>query len=130
MRTLWIRIAFLVVFLTPCTGRADGSAFEAWTDITTIYNFADRWCYDGDQGIRGVISGSDFTRLYLRPSVRYQVYPWLFVHGGVRFFRTSFEDDSDTFEVGPWQGLRFIWPRFKGYVFSHYLRLEERMIWK
>ena len=82
------------------------------------------------QGIRTVISGGNFNLLYLRPSVRYRVNPWFTVHGGVRFFRTAFKDDLDTFEVGPWQGLRFIWPRFKGYAVSHYLRLEERMIWK
>jgi hypothetical protein len=128
-RRLWISIAVLVVFMSPRAGRTDDSAFESWIDITTIYQFADRWHYDGDQGIRGVISGDGFTLLYLRPSVRYRVYDWFMVHGGVRFFRTDFEDDLDTFEVGPWQGLRFIWPRFKGYAVSHYLRLEERMIW-
>jgi hypothetical protein len=116
--------------MSPCTGRANDSSFDIWTDITTIYNFSDRWRYDGDQGIRDVVSGSKFNLLYLRPSVRYRVNPWFTVHGGVRFFRTSFEDDPDTFEVGPWQGLRFIWPRFKGYAVSHFLRLEERMIWK
>jgi hypothetical protein len=113
----------------PWNGRADDSAFEIWTDITTIYQFADRWGYDGDQGIRGVIAGDNFTLLYLRPSVRYRVNSWFTIHGGIRFFRTAFENDLDTFEVGPWQGLRFIWPRFKGYAVSHYVRLEERMIW-
>jgi hypothetical protein len=129
-RTLWISIAVLLVFMNPGTGRTDDSTFESWVDITTIYKFSDRWRYDGDQGIRGVLSGDGFTLLYLRPSVRYRVNPWLTVHGGVRFFQTFFEDDKDSFEVGPWQGLRFVWPRFNGYALSHYLRLEERMIWK
>lgn len=129
MSRFWIGITVLIVLSFPTLVQCDETTFETWIDITTTYEFADRWRYDGDQGIRGVLSGSDFTLLYVRPSVRYRINPWFTVHGGIRFFQTFFEDDADTFEVGPWQGLRFVWPRFKGYAVSHYLRLEERMIW-
>jgi hypothetical protein len=128
-RTLWIRFAVVMLFMSPCTGRANDSTFESWNDITTIYKFSERWRYDGDQGFRFAISGQDFTLLYVRPSVRYRVNSWFTVHGGIRFYRTDFRDDLDVFEVGPWQGLQFTWPRFKGYAVSHYLRLEERMLW-
>ena len=51
------------------------------------------------------------------------------MHGGIRFFQTFNEDEDNTFEIGPWQGLRFAWPKIGDYLFTHYLRLEERMIW-
>jgi len=80
-----------------------GADFQTWSDIATIYNMSDNWRYDGDQGVRGVLSQNDFTQLYFRPSVRYRSKSWFTVHGGIRFFKTFIEDDDDTFEIGPWQ---------------------------
>lgn len=103
--------------------------FQTWTDIATIYNISDRWQYNGDQGIRGVVSRNDFNIFYVRPSVLYWVKPWFTVHGGIGFFQDVFEDDGNIFELRPWQGLQFVWPEIGGYAISHYLRLEERMFW-
>ena len=131
MRKSWINITLIIIFSIPALMRSGESAdFQTWSDIATIYKFADHWRYDGDQGIRGVLSDSDFTQLYFRPSVRYRVKPWFTVHGGVRFFQTFFDEGDDTFEIGPWQGLRFVWPMLGSYAISHYLRLEERMVWQ
>ena len=132
MRKLWISITVLIIISNPAMANfGHGADFQTWSDITTIYRFADRWRYDGDQGIRwGKLSDSDFTLLYIRPSVRYRVKPWFTVHGGIRFFQTFVDDEEDTFEIGPWQGLRFEWPKIGGYPITHYLRLEERMIWQ
>jgi len=131
MHKFWIKVTLIILISTPVLVRSGaGADFQTWSDIATIYKFSDRWRYDGDQGIRGVLSDSDFTLLYFRPSVRYRVKPWLTVHGGIRFFRNYFDDGDDTFEIGPWQGLRVVWPMIGDYAISHYLRLEERMIWQ
>ena len=131
MHKFWIRITLVIIISIPALGRlGNSSEFQTWSDLATIYKFADNWRYDGDQGMRGVLSQSDFTLLYFRPSLRYRVNPWVTVHGGVRFFQTIFDDDEDTFEVGPWQGLRIVWPMIGKYAISHYLRFEERMIWQ
>ena len=131
MRKFWINITLLAIISIPALVQfGHGADFQTWSDIATIYKFSDRWRYDGDQGVRGVLSDSDFTLLYFRPSVRYRAKPWFTVHGGVRFFRTFFDDGDDTFEIGPWQGLRFVWPMIGSYAISHYLRLEERMVWQ
>ena len=130
MRKLRISIFCLAIFaLTAPVPVASGQDFQTWSDIATITKLSDNWRYDGDQGIRGVLSDSDFTLLYFRPSVRYRVNEWFTVHGGIRFFKTFFDEYSDTFEIGPWQGLRFTWPMIGTYAVSHYFRLEERMIW-
>ena len=110
---------------------AHGAEYQTWSDITTIYRFADGWRYDGDQRVRwGEQNGNDFTLLYIRPSVRYRVNPWFTIHGGIRFFQTFIDDEEDTFEIGPWQGLRFVWPQIGSYAITHYLRFEERMTWQ
>jgi len=124
-----ILVFFLVLPMAMKSSR--GADFQIWSDITTIYRFADGWRYDGDQGIRwGKLDDNDFTLLYIRPSIRYRVKPWFTVHGGIRFFQTFIDDEEDTFEIGPWQGLRLVGPTVGNYVFHHYLRLEERMIWQ
>ena len=131
MSKLWINPAFLIVISIPILVTSGSSAdFQTWSDIATIYKFSNNWRYDGDQGIRGVLSDSDFTLLYFRPSVRYRAKSWFTVHGGIRFFRSFNDDNDDTFEIGPWQGLRFAWPMIGRYAVSHYLRLEERMVWQ
>jgi hypothetical protein len=131
MHRFWISVILIIFITIPALVKSgDGADFQTWSDIATIYKFADHWRYDGDQGVRGVLSDSDFTLVYFRPSVRYQAKPWFTVHGGIRFFKTFIDDDGDTFEIGPWQGLRFVWPMIGRYAISHYLRLEERMVWR
>ena len=133
MRKFCLNITILIIIsiAPPVLVRpAHGADFQTWSDIATIYKFADHWRYDGDQGIRGLLSNSDFTLLYFRPSVRYRAKSWFTIHGGIRFFQTFNDDEEDTFEIGPWQGLRFVWPSIGGYAISHYLRFEERMIWQ
>ena len=131
MRKFWIITTLLITISTFNGVRYGHSAeFQTWSDIATIYKLSDNWRYDGDQGIRGVLSGNDFDLLYFRPSVRYRFKPWLTAHGGVRFFQTFWDIDKDTFEIGPWQGLRFTWPKLEEYAITHYFRLEQRMIWQ
>jgi hypothetical protein len=135
MRKIWLGVAILVtISISPSglvsSGFCGESEFQTWFDVTTIHKFADNWRYDGDQGIRGVLSQSDFTLFYIRPSVRYRVKPWFTVHGGIRFFKVFDIVGENTFEIGPWQGLRFTWPQLGRWAVSHYFRLEEQMIWQ
>jgi len=133
MRKFWKYISVQIIILNVhaiLVPFGHCSDFQTWSDIATIYKISDNWRYDGDQGIRGVLSDSDFTLLYFRPSLRYRAKSWFTVHGGIRFFKTFVDDEDDTFEIGPWQGLRFVWPKIGTYAISHYFRLEERMIWQ
>ena len=135
MRKIWIVVAILLtISVSPSAFVSSGfcgqSEFQTWFDITTIHRFADNWRYDGDLGSRGILSQSDFTLFYVRPSVRYRVKPWFTVHGGIRFFKVFDIVGEDTFEIGPWQGLRFTWPQLGKWAVSHYFRLEEQMIWQ
>ena len=130
MRKFWPIFTVLIIFTNPIVGLSDDSAdFFIWSDFHTIYNFSDRWRYEGDYGYRQALNGDKYT-LYVRPSFRYRVNPWFTVHGGIRFFQTFNEDAANTFEIGPWQGLLFLWPKIGGYTIRHYLRLDDRMIWQ
>jgi len=102
------------------------SEFHTWWDIATIYNFDDRFRYDGDYGTRGLLTDDYWTLVYLRPSVRYRDRSWLSLHGGAALFYNFLEGEADLPELRPWLGARFVWPRLNGFVFSHYFRLELR----
>ena len=106
--------------------RFDSTEFETWTDIATIHKFNDRWRYDGDYGIRSLLTTRGFKQLYFRPSVRYRVQRWFLLHGGIAWFHTSIDDADDVDEIRPWVGLRFLGPRPGKFVFSNYFRLELR----
>ena len=77
--------------------------FNTWADLATIKNYSDRFRYDGDYGIRGLLTSSDWTLVYLRPSVRYRMKPWLTLHGGAALFYNFF-DGEDLPELRPWVG--------------------------
>jgi hypothetical protein len=120
-------LAMIVAVLSPAECRAaEVNDFQTWWDVTTIYRINDRWRYDGDQGARGIVSNEVWSVVYARPSVTYGPRRWFSAHGGVAFFYTDFETGGYQFEIRPWLGARFLWPRPGGFVFSHYFRLEDR----
>ena len=101
--------------------------FHSWTDVATIYNFSTHFRYDGDYGLRGVLTDKNWPLLYLRPSVLYSARNRLLMHGGAALFYNFFQDTEDLLELRPWVGVRMMWPRPEGgFSFSHYFRLELR----
>jgi hypothetical protein len=99
---------------------------QSWFDFRAYYVIDSLWTYDGDYGIRGIISGEDWQRAYINPSVVYNLNVNTVVRGGIRFIYTNEMTTSNTFELRPWQGIRFIWPRTKYLIISQYARLEQR----
>jgi hypothetical protein len=105
----------------------ESAYFETWADIATIYKVGERFRYDGDYGVRAFLSTPDFSQIYLRPSVRYEVAPWLRLHGGLAWFHTFFPENEDADEVRPWIGARIVGPSPGGWTIQNYLRLELRV---
>jgi hypothetical protein len=99
--------------------------FEAWGDLATVYNFSPEFRYDGDYGVRGFFEAG-FLQFYLRPSARYRPVSWFSLHGGLGWFHTFVDRETDVDELRPWMGIRAVWPRVGGFTFSHYLRMEWR----
>lgn len=130
--TLAVPFGLLLVWALCTPGRiaaqyTETAYFETWTDITTVYNFGERARYDGDYGIRALLSTPDFTQIYLRPSVRYEAQSWLRLHGGLGWFHTFFPDTDDADELRPWIGVRFVGPRPGGWLIQNFFRIELRV---
>ena len=122
-------LILILILIIPNRGNAqlgDFKEFHTWTDVATIYFFDPNLRYDGDYGLRGVLTDENWTLLYLRPSVRYSEWNWMQLHGGAALFYNFLRNVPDLPEMRPWVGLRFIWPRIEGFAFSHYFRGEYR----
>ena len=110
-------------------GAYDEPSDEFWGDLMTIYDISDRWQYNGDYGYRTAFSDNIFHLGYIRPSFSYMTQKGVTLHGGVGLFKSIIDNDADILELRPWAGLRFTWPQIKGFRFSHFFRLEERLLW-
>jgi hypothetical protein len=126
----WLFLTLAILIANPIVGRSEESPDAyIWLDVHTIYNFSDRWRYEGDYGYRPELNG-DNAELYVRPAVRYRVNPWFSLHGGIKIEEKTSNEAADTFEIRPWQGFQFHWPEIGGYTLSHYLRVGEYMTWQ
>lgn len=102
---------------------------QLWFDVIPHFEINKRLEYFGDISYRTSVSGSKFKKLVLKPSIRYNWTYELDVIGGVGFFLTSEEDNYNTFELRPYQGLRLNWPQIWHMNFKHRALIEERMLW-
>jgi hypothetical protein len=102
---------------------------QSWIDYRTSYFWNPDWEYFGDYGLRGLLSDTDWSQVYINPAVKWLQSNDLNYRGGARLIYTLQEPQSDRLEFRPWQGVQYIWPRFKNLTFDHYFRLEERFLW-
>jgi hypothetical protein len=103
---------------------------QPWFDITLFNEFSDRIEYYGDGGYRRILGVElPWNRYYIRPAVKYSPASWLGIRMGVALFFTENTGIPNILELRPWQGVSIGWPNFKRLRFSHYFRLEERIIY-
>ena len=100
---------------------------QLWIDIYPHFYVSEKLEYFGDAGYRTVLNQNIWHWIYARPSVRYHLGKKWEVHGGIGFFYVIKKELSDRFEIRPWQGIEFSWPRFSNLGFKHYIRFEQRI---
>ena len=108
-----VQIVFLIYishYSNAYCQETDNIDSQSWLDFRAYYVFNDQWTYDGDYGIRGILSGEDWQRIYINPSAVYILSSKTAIRGGIRFIYTNEITTSNTFEIRPWQGIRFICP--------------------
>jgi len=124
-----ISLIYVIALLSNVYAQDDQSDFQSWFDFRTFYTIDEKWTYDGDYGLRGFISDEDWRRVYIHPAFVYNATINIDIRGGMRFIYTREIDATNTFEIRPWQGVRFRWPRTNFVIFNQYMRLEERFTW-
>lgn len=100
---------------------------QVWADYHVHY-FRNRTVeYYADGGLRFLTGEFSWAQGYVRPSVRFHNFRHFDLHLGLGVFYTYNETISNELEIRPWQGVRARWPSLGPLVFSHYVRLEERI---
>ena len=100
---------------------------QIWIDFYPHYYLNKRIEYYGDAGYRTIISERNWSRLYVRPSIKYHLNKTWELHTGIGFFYTYYNNDIDQFEIRPWQGVQLNWPKWDKIGFKNLLRVEERI---
>ena len=102
---------------------------QVWVDFIPHFEINDRWEFYGDGSYRTSTSGDKFNRFVLRPSVRFNWTYELDLIGGLGLFLTGEEEDYNTVELRPFQGIRLNWPKIWRMNFKFRGLIEERLIW-
>jgi len=108
-------------------GQEDDTEFQTWMDFRTIYDINEKFTYDGNYGIRGLLSSEDWRRYYINPSIIYYHKVNLRYRGGLRIIFTEEYSTVNSFELRPWQGFSLNWPQTSYLTINNYLRMEERI---
>lgn len=102
---------------------------QLWVDFIPHFEINNRLEYYGDVSYRTSVSGEEFRKIALRPSLRYHWTYELDLIGGLGLFGTWEEEDYNVFEMRPYQGVQLNWPRIWRLNFKHRGMLEERFLW-
>lgn len=100
---------------------------QIWIDFYPHYYMNEKLEYYGDAGYRTIVSERNWTRLYVRPSLKYHLTDTWEFHAGLGLFYIFYSHDVDQFEIRPWQGVQLNWPKWDKFGFKNLLRFEERM---
>ena len=111
---------------TNSFGQDDDTDFQTWMDFRTIYDINEKFTYDGDYGIQGVLSNEDWRKYFINPSIIYYHKINLRYRGGFAIVFTEEYSTVNTFEIRPWQGISLNWPQTSYFNINNYFRLEER----
>lgn len=125
MRKLFYILLFIITSFRHAYAQ-DEIDFQTWIDFTTVHNFNNRWAYTGDYGMRGVVSGEQWSTFLVRPTFKYKLTPIFDSRAGLALFYTRDIVLDNVLELRLHQEVDVKWPEIVGMVFKHRVRLEER----
>jgi hypothetical protein len=100
---------------------------QIWIDFYPHYYVNKKLEYYGDAGYRAIVSKRNWSRIYVRPSLRYHFNKTWELQTGLGIFYIFNLNKDDQFEITPWQGFQLNWPTLSRINFKHLFKLEERL---
>jgi hypothetical protein len=120
-------IPLTVLVVIPPSARAQEYVNQhVWLDYNPSTNVSSRFQLYGSLGARFQLASDGWRKVVLQPNLRYSIAGSLRAYGGVGSFYTFNKKSSDRWELRPWQGVSFAWPRGR-IVVDHLVRIEERI---
>lgn len=118
---LWALVSWL---LFSATANATDQSTQVWLDYNPSWALSPEVTVGGDVGFRKVLGSHEWARLVLRPGVDVPV-KFFTLKAGLGNFFTFSDYITNRWEIRPYQGVGWVWPRI-GVNFDHLARLEER----
>jgi hypothetical protein len=113
----------LLSFTAPSAG-AEETSHQLWLDYNPSWMISEKVTFGGDLGWRTRLDSDRGFRLVLRPGVDLP-YKAVTFKAGIGNFWTISNDITNRWEIRPYQGVGWVWPRSR-INFDHLARLEER----
>jgi hypothetical protein len=131
MKTPVKLVVLLGLVLLPIGAVADDDVSkQVWLDYHNYFYINPAWEYYGDLGYRVLATDASWMRFYVRPSMRWHHHKSpLELRFGLGAFYTYNDSTSNQFELRPFGGVLYKWPKIGPLTFASYLRLEDRYVW-
>lgn len=103
---------------------AEDNSQQIWLDYNPSWVLSPSVTFGGDVGYRTKLDTDVGFRLVLRPGVDLP-YKFVTFKAGIGNFWTISDEITNRWEIRPYQGVGWVWPRTR-VTFDHLARLEER----
>jgi hypothetical protein len=120
----WGGIVTVLVCLNLVAPAAAETSEQLWLDYNPSWMLSEKVSFGGDMGYRTRLDVARGFRLVLRPGVDLP-YRFLTFKAGIGNFWSISDDITNRWEIRPYQGVGWVWPRTR-VIFDHLARLEER----
>ena len=103
---------------------AEETSQQLWLDYNPSWTISPKVTLSGDVGYRTQLEGDGGDRLVLRPGIDIP-FKSVTLKAGIGNFWTFSDIIQNRWEIRPYQGVGWVWPRSR-VNFDHLVRLEER----
>ena len=118
-----------LLFVSGVSNAQDAIDHQVWFDAMPHFEINDRLKYFGDISYRTSTNKDKFRRFVLRPSLFYAWTKEVDIIGGLSLFLTWEEENYNTIEFRPYQGIGLTWPKIWHLDFKHQGLIEQRFLW-
>lgn len=117
-------VAFALAFLGAGESRAEDTAQQLWLDYNPSWMLSPKRTVGGVVGYRAQLESGGWHRLIFNPKIDLPL-SYVTLKFGIGNYFTFSEEIQNHWELRPYQGVAWVWPRSR-VNFDHYVRLEER----
>lgn len=132
MKYLTILIFICTIMSLPLRGQEESQVNQQlWLEAMVDSRFGIKWDFWTDASYRQffISDESNYSRVTIRPNIKFQALKWLDLRAGLMALYTKFDENTATLEIRPWEGFAIGWPKIIGIKFVHLVRFEQRFIY-